>query len=340
MKPRLKLFVILLAVTLLIRCIKDDSNTLVQISDHSFLDVLIQNGYDTDRDGKISFAEAKAVISLNIDGRNISDLSGIESFSNLEKLDCGNNTFTELNLSSNHALKILLIGGAGKLTKLNVSGDTSLTVLDCDGNHLTTLDVSKNTLLDSLVCSNNQLEILSFKNNLALRTVECSSNNISSIDVSKNTALTFLDCYYNKLSTLDISNNIALTHLECSQNLIGNLDVSKNKSLKYLSCGSNGNFLNSLDVTKNIALEYLACSYNHLTSLDVTKNSVLSTLYCGNNVLTVLNISENTSLNTLFINDMPSLNKVCVWGLPFPPVSFTLDTTNSLNVYFSTDCSN
>jgi hypothetical protein len=36
---------------------------------------------------------------------------------------------------------------------------------------------------------------------------------------------------------------------------------------------------------------------------------------------------------------LTSLNKVCVWGLPFPPASLTLDTTNRLNVYFSTDCS-
>jgi Leucine-rich repeat (LRR) protein len=79
---------------------------------------------------------------LNINGCNISDLSGIESFGNLEMLNCGSNTFAELNLTGNHALKILVIEG-GNLTKLDVSGATSLTVLDCDGNLLTTLDVSK-----------------------------------------------------------------------------------------------------------------------------------------------------------------------------------------------------
>jgi len=142
MKPRLKLFVILLAVALLIRCKKDDSNNLVGIRDHSFLDVLIWSGYDTDKDGNISLAEARAVKSLNINGCNISDLSGIESFGNLEMLNCGSNTFAELNLTGNHALKILVIEG-GNLTKLDVSGATSLTVLDCDGNLLTTLDVSK-----------------------------------------------------------------------------------------------------------------------------------------------------------------------------------------------------
>jgi hypothetical protein len=37
---------------------------------------------------------------------------------------------------------------------------------------------------------------------------------------------------------------------------------------------------------------------------------------------------------------MSSLNKVCVWGLPFPPAGLTFDKTNSINAYFSTDCSN
>jgi len=36
---------------------------------------------------------------------------------------------------------------------------------------------------------------------------------------------------------------------------------------------------------------------------------------------------------------MPSLNKVCVWIMPFPPTGFGLETKSSPNVYFTTDCS-
>jgi len=35
---------------------------------------------------------------------------------------------------------------------------------------------------------------------------------------------------------------------------------------------------------------------------------------------------------------MPELGAVCVWTIPFPPVEVTIDTTNSPNVYFTTDC--
>jgi len=35
---------------------------------------------------------------------------------------------------------------------------------------------------------------------------------------------------------------------------------------------------------------------------------------------------------------MPSLYKVCVWEMPFPPAFVDVYTENSPNVYFTTDC--
>jgi len=35
---------------------------------------------------------------------------------------------------------------------------------------------------------------------------------------------------------------------------------------------------------------------------------------------------------------MPSLYKVCVWTMPFPPAGVTVDTTGSKNVYFTMTC--
>jgi len=51
-----------------------------------------------------------------------------------------------------------------------------------------------------------------------------------------------------------------------------------------------------------------------------------------------LDVSNNTALNWLNLNDMPSLNKVCVWEMPFPPDEVDVDVTNSPNVLFTTDC--
>jgi hypothetical protein len=40
----------------------------------------------------------------------------------------------------------------------------------------------------------------------------------------------------------------------------------------------------------------------------------------------------------LDLNNMPTLNAVCVWVIPFPPDDFHLDTAGSPNVFFTTAC--
>jgi len=41
----------------------------------------------------------------------------------------------------------------------------------------------------------------------------------------------------------------------------------------------------------------------------------------------------------LYIQEMPSLYKVCVWQTPFPPDGVSVVYEGSPNVYFTTDCS-
>lgn len=92
------------------------------------------------------------------------------------------------------------------------------------------------------------------------------------------------------------------------------------------------------------------CESNQLTSLDVTNNVGLLNLRCGGNQLSTLDISNNIDIGNqdllspepqvgLYLQDMPSLFKVCVWEMPFPPDGVVVDTTGSPNVYFTTDCS-
>lgn len=66
----------------------------------------------------------------------------------------------------------------------------------------------------------------------------------------------------------------------------------------------------------------------------------LEDLDCSDNQLSTLDIRQNTSLVSLSCRNMPTLEKVCVWTLPFPPANVLVDSTNSPNAYFSTDCSN
>ena len=172
---------------------------------------------DKDGDGTLSQAELDGVTELYVAYANIKDLTGIELFPNLEKLDCKNNN----------------------LTRLDVSKNTKLTKLYCEFNQLTGLDLSKNTELTELNCQVNQLTSLDLSKNTALTKLDCALNPLTSLDVSNNTALTYLDCNYNQLTSLDLSKNTALTKLGCHDNQLTSLDLSKNTALDTLDCSGN-----------------------------------------------------------------------------------------------------
>ena len=184
-----------------------------------------------------------------------------------------------------------------KLTALDASKNTQLTVLSCSNNQLTALDVSKNTQLTMLYCSNNQLSSLDVSRNTHLATLFCSNNQLTSLDISKNTQLAVLDCSKNQLTALDVSKNTQLATLFCSNNQLTSLDISRNTQLTTLFCYNN--HFTILDVLKNTALTELDCSKNQLIALDVSKNMHLATLFCSNNQLTSLDISKNMQLAEL-----------------------------------------
>jgi len=86
MKAIIKTLLFVLTVVLLSQCEKDEPNPEVTIPDGNFLNALICLVVDTNGDGIISPVEAAIVASLDVSGKNISDLTGIEAFGNLRKL--------------------------------------------------------------------------------------------------------------------------------------------------------------------------------------------------------------------------------------------------------------
>lgn len=286
--------------------------------DKNFRDYLLS--LDEGKDGKFSERELINIYALNVNGRNIKSLKGIEFFGALGLLDCNNNQLTSIDVSKNSALSELRCAGnqltsldlsrnpaltsfecySNLLTSLDVSRNTALTSLSCENNYLTSLNVSKNTYLTSLKCSNNQLKTLDISGSSALSVLLCDNNLLPELDVSNNTALTYLYCYSNKITSLDVSKNIALTYFRCNYNLLTTLDVSNNISLATLNCQSNN--LKELDVSKNGELSSLACGVNQLTFLDISQNTKLLKLWCHSNLLKKLDISKNKSLQFLNIS--------------------------------------
>lgn len=256
--------------------------------------------FDVNGDGVLSEDELNSVVEIQVGGKGISDLSGIEYFVNLEDLSCYDN----------------------KLAYLDVSQNTSLFNLSCFGNQLTDLDVSQNTGLYQLMCGENQLSEIDVTQNLNLSSFYCERNLLSRLDVSHNPELHSLSCYENQLTDLDVSLNTNLISLSCDENQLTSLDLSQNAALNELNCGENqlksivfnpdmnldilmceDNSLTILDLKQHARLRQLACNDNQLESLDVSDKTELEYLNCGNNQLTSLDVSNSPLLYGLLCSD-------------------------------------
>lgn len=163
-------------------------------------------GFDLNGNGWLSVGEIASVTTINVDTNpvyvpenppepreKISTLKGIEYFTALQSLACGNNNLTELDVSHN----------------------TNITFLDCSNNALETLDISQNTKLTGLGCYSNQLNALDVSQNTALISLVCFDNRLSELDVSENSLLEDLYCKNNSLTELDLTRNTALKHVSC-----------------------------------------------------------------------------------------------------------------------------
>lgn len=307
---------------------------IVYIPDTAFLYTLIFRNVDANEDRLISYTEAEAVSSLVASNRGIKDMTGIEAFINLDSLDCHGNLLTSLYVSNNTALEFLDCTG-NELTNLDISENSSLIHLKCHDNQLTSLNVTGCTALKSLDCSFNELTNLDVSNNIALEGLSCHGNELTNLDVSNNSALGGLACSYNQLTSLDVTNNTAIKRLICSYNQLTSLDVTNNPNLTLLFCGKAGHPLFALSCRCQDTASYA----NQLTSLDVSNNTALEYFDCSANPIASLDISSNDLLHFICLCSMDSLHQVCVSVMPFPTESVYLDTTDSPNVYFTTECS-
>ena len=227
--------------------------------------VLYPTVFDKDENGFVPITgKNKEIIietrSLNFTyAKTLTDLSGIECFSNLESLFCSELKLVSLDVSSLKKLKQLDCSDNRSLTALNVSGLTNLEALYCDNTELTSLDVSGLENLTQLWCSQSySLETLKFGENDKLTELLCFECNLSSLDVSSFTALETLDCSYNQnLTSLTFGNLAALTSLSCYNCQLSKLDVSGLTNLSDLGCAENK--LSELDLRKNENLTSLSC---------------------------------------------------------------------------------
>ena len=246
----------------------------VNIPDANFKAYLVGNSsINTNGDTEIQVSEATAFNgAINCANMNISDLTGIETFTNLTSLNCNYNYLTSLDLSNSTILTELNCK-SNDLISIDLSNNLNLSWLDCNDNYLTNLDLNQNLTLIYLDCAYNQLTNLNVNNNIILIEIHCENNQLTSLDVSNNDSLFGFDCEENLLTNLDVSNNTALVYFFCSMNQLISLDLrnGNNNNMLWWDSGSpipgisvsNNPYLNCINVDDS---SY--CNSNWLSEMD------------------------------------------------------------------------
>ncbi len=282
---------------------------IVTIPDANFKAKLIAVGVDTNSDGNIQQSEALAQTSLYLDSANISDLTGINSFTNVIILSfSGNNVVNLAPLNGMTSLLYLTFSNNDVTTLTSLSGLPALYSIDCSWNPLTNLNGLTNipTLL-SLSCSYNpQLNLASINSMVNLKRLSCRGMNLSNINmISGLVNLTLLSVSDNQLTSLNLAPYPLLEELFCDNNNLYSLNLSVVPALTRLECSDNN--LTSLNVSALPLLQQFICSYNGLMSLNVDYNTKITSLHCAYNNLASIDASKLTNLGLLYCNNNPNL---------------------------------
>lgn len=221
----------------------------------SFYKILQSETYDYNQDGWLSEMEIANCRSLTITSA-ISDLTGIEKLTSLEKLVIAKYKGTTLTVN-NASISYIVVEPYGK--KLTVNAP-----------YVKRLYIGMLSVSESGGTSN----------------WHSGSTVTTSVNVSKCKAVNSLSVNLPTVSTLKLpttGTNLAI--LELDELKIKSIDLSAYKNLQYLRCYFCEN-LSKLDLTKNTKLEGLWFCSTKIKTLNLSKQKVLEELdtYCSSNL--------------------------------------------------------
>ena len=238
--------------------------------------------------GYLTESQMNSRQSLNVSGKGISNLKGVQQFNNVLYFDCSNNNLTSLDYLPDPTHK------------------TYLKSIDCSNNKITSIDLDNYSNLTTLNCSNNQIAISDPWSVLptSLTYLNCANNKITKLDFNTGGYYTHFD----HLTNLDCSNNPYLTEISSSNGQLTTLNVSGCTSLTKIVCDANK--ISSLSSIPS-SVKNLNLSSNQLTSLP-TLPSGLETLSATSNKFTSFSLSNHSSIKILQIGNNPNLTSLTI----------------------------
>jgi len=183
---------------------------LVSVTPENFLAQNSTDAYvaiDTNHDNEISVAEALLIHRLDVSGAAISNLQGLEQFTNLRNVNCHNNNLTSVNNLATLPYLDNLYCSSNPLHTLDATIFPHLTYLLCEGAQLTSLNISGMTYLHAVYCGGNPFTTINLTGLPNLMVFHCSASNLVHLDVSQLYSLYNLFVYTSPfLETVNMKN--------------------------------------------------------------------------------------------------------------------------------------
>ncbi|NHN27390.1 T9SS type A sorting domain-containing protein [Flavobacterium jejuense] len=338
---------------------------IVNIPDANFKAALVANtAINTNGNTEIECTEASAFTgTIDVNNINISDLTGIEAFTEITELRCNGNNLSALDVSQNTKLTLLNVA-SNQLIALDLSTNLNLQTLWAQVNQFTSLDVSANTNL-------TLISVGSCPNLVSLNVANGNNSNIPGANFAANsnpnlTCITVDNVAYSTANWnfIDAQTSFSTNCASCVVNipdanfkayLVANTAINTNGNTE-IECSEasaftgtiNCSYLGISDLTgieAFVNLTYLYCIDNQLSSLDVSQNTSLISLLCFSNQLSSLDVGQNTSLTQLrcYYNQLSSLDVsqntslIDLWCSYNQLSSLDLSQNTSLEVLYCND---
>lgn len=289
----------------------DVTNTIAQDATQNNIKI------DTNNNNEVEVNEALTIYNLTISNSNISNLSGIENFSNLSFLDCSYNNLTSLNVNT---LNLYVISASHNTISSYQLNWNYLQDINLSYNQLTnfTITSSTNNYHEYVNLSHNNITNLLFENNVI--NIDVSYNNLSSIQANGSVFLGGSDGSHQ----LNFSNNnFSLLDFETPNiNLFGTLIIGNN-TIDKVKFKENAQPVNITYTSNNTSLDLgnfkatTTCDPEYEGNLTISNSPNLQNIILKNgfNHTEITCVDSGTfqipALN-LQISNCPNLNYICV----------------------------
>ncbi len=215
----------------------NDDDPTIHFPDSAFKKYLLYNfGYyiDKNEDGEIQVSEAKILNSkkeMHINWGDITDLSGIEYFTNLGKIRIGYLNLDTLDISGMSALWSLYYYD-GSVKHLNAEGCLGLKFLKMRVVGLQSANLDNCVSLEDVELYENKLKQLDFSDSPNLELLTCDANKIENIRFADYSKLHYVCLDENNLINLDFSKQPNIEVLHAPDNLLESINFKNGNNFQ------------------------------------------------------------------------------------------------------------